>query len=58
MTSNDIKQIQIIATTKDGQHLLATTDDAILIQFAASLCQFYKLKDDVFEQLPLKELVE
>ena len=46
MTSNDIKQLQIIATTKDGQHCLAITDDTILIQFTASLCQFIKLKDD------------
>lgn len=58
MTSNDIKQLQIIATTNDGQHCLATTDDRILIQFTASLCQFIKLKDDVFEQVSLKQLME
>lgn len=58
MTSNDIKQLQIIATTKDGQHCLATTDDKILIQFTASLCQFIKLKDDMFEQVSLKQLME
>lgn len=58
MTSNDIKQLQIIATTKDGQHFLATTDDKILIPFTASLCQFIKLKDDIFEQVSLKQLME
>ena len=58
MTSNDIKQLQIIATTKDGQHCLTTTDDAILIQFVASLCKFMRLKDDMFEQITLKELME
>lgn len=58
MTSNDIKQLQIIATTKDGQHCLAITDDTILIQFVASICKFRMLKDDMFEQVSLKEILE
>lgn len=32
MTSDDIKKVQIIATTKDGQHLLSVSDDKILIR--------------------------
>ena len=42
----------------DGTHLMAITDDKILIRFAAELCQFVKLKEDLFEQCSLKELIE
>lgn len=58
MTSNDIQQLQIIATTHDGQHCLAITDDKMLIQFTASICKFRILKDNMFEQVSLKEIME
>lgn len=57
MTTNDIEKVQIIATTKDGQHIMAVSDDKILIQCIASWCQFYKLKDELFEQCSIKELI-
>lgn len=58
MTTNDIEKVQIIATTKDSQHIMAVSDDKILIQCIASWCQFYKLKDELFEQCSIKELIE
>jgi hypothetical protein len=58
MTSDNITKLQILATMDDGTHLMAITDDKILIRFAAELCQFAKLKEDLFEQCSLKELVE
>ncbi len=58
MTTADIEKVQIIATTKDGQHIMAVSDDKILIQCIASWCQFYKLKDELFEQCSIKELIE
>jgi len=58
MTSNDIEKLQIIATIKDGQHLIAISDDKILIKFVVSLCKFMKLKDELFAQCSLKELIE
>ena len=57
MTSDNITKLQILATMDDGTHLMAITDDKILIRFAAELCQFAKLKEDLFEQCSLKELV-
>ena len=57
MTADDIEKVQIIATTKDGQHLLAISDDKILIRCIASWCQFVKLKDELFEQCSIKELI-
>ena len=51
-------KLQILATMDDGTHLMAITDDKILIRFVAELCQFVKIKEDLFEQCSLKELVE
>lgn len=58
MTSDNITKLQILATMDDGTHLMAITDDKILIRFVAELCQFVKIKEDLFEQCSLKELVE
>lgn len=58
MTSADIKSVQIIATTNDGKHIMAVSDDKILIRCIAEWCKFVKLKEDVFEQCLLKEIME
>jgi len=58
MTSNDIKSVQIIATTKDNKHILAVSDDKVLIRCIAECCKFAKLKDELFEQCSLKEIME
>ena len=58
MTSADIKSVQIIATTKDGKHIMAVSDDKILIRCIAEWCKFVKLKDELFEQCSLKELID
>ena len=58
MTSDDIKSVQIIATTKDGKHIMAVSDDKILIRCIAEWCKFIMLKEDVFEQCSLKEIME
>lgn len=58
MTANDIKSVQIIATTKDGKHIMAVSDEKPLIWYIASCCKFVKLKDELFEQCSLKEIME
>ena len=58
MTSNDIKSVQIIATTKDGKHIMAVSDEKLLIWHIAACCEFVKLKDELFEQCSLKELID
>lgn len=58
MTSDDIKSVQIIATTKDNKHILAVSDDRVLIRCIAEWCKFAKLKDELFEQCSLKEIME
>lgn len=57
MTSDDIQSVQIIATCKDGQHIMAVSDDKILIRCIAEWCQFIRLKEELFEQCSLKELI-
>ena len=58
MTSNDIKSVQSIATLRDGKHILAVSDEEPLIWHIAACCKFAKLKDELFEQCSLKEIME
>lgn len=57
MTSNDICNIQIIATLKDGQHIMTLSDNKELIRSIVECCKFMRLKDELFEQCSLKELM-
>ncbi len=57
MTSDDIQSVQIIATCKDGQHIMALSDDKVLIRCIAEWCQFMQMKEELFEQCSLKELI-
>ena len=58
MTSDDIKSVQIIATTKDGKHIMAVSDERPLIWHISACCKFSKLKEELFEQCSLKELID
>lgn len=58
MTSDDIKSVQIIATSNDGQRFLALSKDTILIRIIVSLCKFVKLKDGVLGEMPLKDFID
>ena len=57
LTSRNIEKIQIIATIDDGSHILAVSDYKPLIDMVVGTCQFVKLKDDIFEQCSLKEMI-
>ena len=57
MTSDDIKSVRILATTKDGKHIMAVSYEKPLIWHIVSCCKFAKLKDELFEQCLLKELI-
>lgn len=58
MTSRDIEKVQILAVTKDGQHLMAISEDKFLIDAIVTFCQFARLKGELFEQCSLKELMD
>ena len=57
MTSDDITKVQIIAECKDGQHLISVSDDKILIRCIAEWCKFMRLKEELFGECSLKELI-
>lgn len=57
MTSDDIKNVQIIATCRDGRHLISVSDDKILIRCIAEWCKFMLLKEELFEQCSIRELI-
>lgn len=57
-TEKNIKSVQIIATLDDGQHLIALSDDRMLIRCIVAYCKFSKLKDELIAQCSLKEVVK
>lgn len=58
LTSDNIKKVQIIATLDDGTHLMAVSEDKFLIKTAVVTCKFAKLRDDLFTECSLKELMD
>ena len=58
MTSNDIKSVQIIATTNDGKHILAVSDEKPLIWHIAACCKFAKLKDELFASINMYSILK
>ena len=58
MTNNDIKKIQIIAEMDDGTHIIALSDNRMLINVIVSLCQFHRIDEQKVCEVPLEEMIE
>lgn len=58
MTSDNITKVQIMATLDDGSHLMAVSEDKFLIKYIVGCCKFAKLREELFTQCSLKELIE
>ena len=58
MTNNDIKEIQILAELNDGTHIIALSDNRMLIDVIVSLCQFHRIDETQIGQVPLAEIIE
>lgn len=58
MTNNDIKKIQIIAELDDGTHIIALSDNRMLIDVIVSICQFQRIDETQIGQVPLAEIIE
>lgn len=58
MTDKDIEKVQIVATCKDGKHIIALSDDKVLIRCIVAWCKFMVLKEDSLVEYPLKEIAE
>ena len=58
MTSDDIKNLQIIAELDDGTHIIALSDDRALIAVIVSMCQFSRIDKTQVSKIPLAEIIE
>ena len=58
MTNKDIKSVQIIAEMDDGTHIIALSDNRMLIDVIVSLCQFQRIDETQIGQVPLAEIIE
>ena len=57
MTSDNIKKIQIIAEMDDGTHIIALSDNRMLIDVIVSLCQFQRIDETQIGQVTLAEII-
>lgn len=57
MTNNDIKSVQIIAEMDDGTHIIALSDNRMLIDVIISLCQFQRIDKTRVRKVPLEEIM-
>ena len=57
MSNNDIKKIQIIAELNDGTHIIALSDNRMLIDVIVSMCQFQRIDETQIGEIPLEEII-
>lgn len=57
MTSRNIKKVQIIAEIDDGTHIIAISDNQMLIDEIVSLCQFQRIDETHINEIPLTEII-
>lgn len=57
MTTDDIKSVQILIQSNEGEILVGNTTDKILIGMIASYVKFVKVDKDKFTEVEIKELL-
>ena len=57
MTNKDIKSVQIIAELNDGTHIIALSDNRMLIDVIVSLCQFQRIDETQIDEIPLGKII-
>lgn len=57
MTTDDIKSVQILIQSNEGEILVGNTTDKILIGMIASYVKFVKVDKDKFTEVDIKELL-
>ena len=58
MTTNDIKSVQILIQSNDGEILVGNTSDNILIGMIASYVKFAKVDESQFTEVDIKEVLK
>lgn len=57
MTTDDIKSVQILIESNNGEILVGNTSDKILVRMIASYVKFVKVDKSNFTQIDIKELL-
>lgn len=57
MTTNDIDNMQIILSTKDGKYFLAKTQSNMLINLVSEFCEFIPINPDMVSNEPLTKYI-
>ena len=58
MTVNDIKDVHVLVSIKDGQKLFGVTDEPFVLFAIASFVKFAKVDETKFGSMPLKEIMK
>jgi hypothetical protein len=58
MTSANIKKVQILAELDNGEYVLTSSDNSILIRFIVELCQFIKVDENVIANMNIKDIIK
>ena len=58
MTTNDVKNVQILMNLKNGEKLIGVTDDKILINMIAGFVKFIQVDENKFNSIALKEVMK
>lgn len=57
ITTNDIKNIQVLMATNDGRYFIAVTDDVVIKCLCAEILQFREVKKELINEYSLTELI-
>lgn len=58
MTTEDIKEAQIILIGKNGEVLIGNTSDYILMKMIASYVKFVQVDESRLLQIPINEIIK
>lgn len=58
LTSDNVKKVQILATLDNEQHIMAVSEDKLLIKLIVQECKFVKLKDGAVGECSIKNLID
>lgn len=58
MTTNDIKNVQVLMTTNDGRYLIAVSDNIAIKCLCAEVLQFREVKKDLINEILLTDILD
>ena len=57
MTTNDIKNVQILMTTNDGRYFIAVTDNVAIKCLCAEVLQFREVKKELINEIKITDIL-